>query len=111
MRIEREFEVAEIIKITKAEAAAMLYSSEGRIVTVTFNKREDGSERTITGRRGVTKHLKGGELGYNPMKHKLIGIFELGHEDNKGYRMIPAEGITRLKIERDNFIVVPNTTA
>ena len=107
-KIEREFEVAESKRVTQAEAAGMLYSSDGRMVTVTFNKRGNGEERTITGRRGVKKHLTGGVLNYDPMKHKLIGIFEMGHEDGKGYRMINALGITQLKIERDVFEVVPN---
>jgi hypothetical protein len=107
-KIEREFEVAEIRRVTQAEAAGLLYSSGGRMVTVTFNKRGNGEERTITGRRGVTKHLVGGVLNYNPMKHGLIGIYEMGHEDGKGYRMINALGITQLKIERDVFEVVPN---
>ncbi len=38
----------------------------GRIFTVVYKKRTNGEERTMTCRLGVHKHLKGGELGYDP---------------------------------------------
>jgi hypothetical protein len=43
----------------------LILQSAGRFVTVVFEKK-DGTLRTLTGRLGVTKHLKGGTSTLNP---------------------------------------------
>lgn len=60
----------------------IILSSGGKFVSVTFVKK-DGSLRTLTGRLGVTKHLKGGVSTLDP--NQYITIFDVV---NKGYRAV-----------------------
>jgi len=41
-------------------------------------------------RLGVTSHLRGGELGYEPKKYGLVTVYSV---DAKGYRQIPLDNI------------------
>lgn len=63
---------------------------KGRIFTITFVKRSDGSVRTMNCRMGVEVHKVGEELPYDVDKKKLLMVYSL---DAKGYRQIPIEGI------------------
>jgi hypothetical protein len=69
---------------------------KGQIFTVVFNKRSDGSQRTMNCRQNVTKHLKGGELSYSPNEKKLVMVWDL---KNNGYRSFPYEGLTELRCQ------------
>ena len=60
----------------------LILQSAGRFVTVTFEKK-NGELRALTGRLGVTKHLKGGTSTLNPDAY--ITIYDVV---NKGYRAI-----------------------
>ena len=74
--------------MTKTEMvrrSLMAAGANGKIFTVKFVKRTDGSERTMTCRLGVTKHLRGGTLGYDPREHDLLGVFDM---TAGGYRSI-----------------------
>ena len=63
------------------------------IFGVTFTKK-DGTVRDMTCRLGVTKHLKGGELGYDPVSKGLMSVFDM----TKGeYRMINLSTVTELR--------------
>lgn len=83
------------------------------IFSVDFIKK-DGSARTMTCRLGVTKHLKGGELPFDPIEKGLLPVYDmeaaakLGFEaskqgDNarkemsKAYRMINLDTVTELR--------------
>lgn len=55
-----------------------------KIFTVSFIKK-DGTERKMTCRFGVKKHLQGGELKYNPEKLGYLTVYDLQSE---GYRTI-----------------------
>ena len=59
-----------------------ILSSNGKIFSVTFIKK-DGSLRTLNGRLGVTKHLKGGESTLNPDRY--ITVYDL---QSKAYRAV-----------------------
>lgn len=76
--------------------ASIIKSQNGKAVTVTFTKRGDGSTRVLNGRLGVTKHLKGGELKYDPKKYKLLTIFDMQKND---YRSIPLDAVQSVKAE------------
>ena len=65
----------------------IILQSAGRFVTVVFEKK-DGTLRTLTGRLGVTKHLKGGTSTLNP--NQYITIYDVV---NKGYRAVNRETI------------------
>ena len=68
----------------------------GRIFSVTFVKRSDGTERRMTARLGVTKHLQGGERAYDASDENLIVVFDL---QKKEYRAIPVEGILSMRVD------------
>ena len=67
-----------------------------KIFTVTFVKK-DGTVRVLNGRRKVTKHLKGGELAYDPIEKGLIPVYDLKSE---GYRMINSQTVKEIKSEK-----------
>ena len=60
----------------------LILQSAGRFVTVVFEKK-NGELRTLTGRLGVTKHLKGGTSTLNADEY--ITIYDVV---NKGYRAV-----------------------
>jgi hypothetical protein len=55
-----------------------------KIFSVTFTKK-DGSERKMVCRLGVTKHLQGGELGYDAEAKNYLIVYDMKAE---GYRTI-----------------------
>lgn len=71
----------------------IILNSEGRFISVVFVKK-DGTLRKLTGRLGVTKHLKGGQSTLNPEQY--ITIYDV---ENKGYRAINRATITELHID------------
>ena len=70
----------------------LILSSEGKILTVTFTKK-DVTIRTLNGRLGVIKHLKGGVSTLDPSK--FITIYDM---QSKGYRAINRETIKGVTI-------------
>lgn len=73
--------------------AELLEKSEGRMVTVTFTKK-DGTERVLNGRLGVTKHLRGGSRTTDPAQY--VSIYDTV---NKGYRSVNKDTIKTLKMD------------
>jgi len=71
----------------------IILNSGGKFVSVTFTKK-DGSLRTLTGRLGVTKHLKGGVSTLDPDQY--ITIFDVV---NKGYRAVNRATIQSVTFE------------
>ena len=75
---------------------------KGDMFTVAFLKRGDNSYRVMNARRGVTKHLKGGTLKYDPASKNLLGCYDMkGNPDNPessaGYKMINLDGLLWLR--------------
>jgi hypothetical protein len=94
------------MKITTAQAAALINQSNGSFFNVTFVKRTTGELRTLTGRTGVAKYANGTGLGYDRIVHALIGVWCAGEAGGKdAYRSIPVEGITALKISGQSYTV------
>ena len=65
----------------------------GQIFTATFIKK-NGDTRVMNCRKGVAKHVTGGELAFNPKEKGLIGVYDLV---KKGYRFINRETLTGIK--------------
>ena len=86
--------------MTSEQLADLLRASDGKIVTVRFIKRTNGEERTLTGRLGVKKYLRGGPAAYNFAEKGLISIYEM---DN-GYRCVPVESILELRAGGEVFV-------
>ena len=70
----------------------LILQSAGRFVTVVFEKK-NGELRTLTGRLGVTKHLKGGVSTLNADEY--ITIYDVV---NKGYRAVNRSTIRSVTI-------------
>ena len=73
----------------------LILQSAGRFVTVVFEKK-NGELRTLTGRLGVTKHLKGGTSTLNPDAY--ITIYDVV---NKGYRAVNRATIRSVSINHE----------
>jgi hypothetical protein len=56
--------------------------------------KKDGTVREMTARFGVKKHLKGGELKYNPEDYNYIVVFDI---DKSEYRTINMDKLVFLK--------------
>ncbi len=77
-----------------------------KLFSVKFIKRSTGELREMVARRKVTKHLKGGQLNYNPKEHNLLTVFEfktVGSEKPAGYKCIPVENIKEIKLNGETF--------
>lgn len=59
------------------------HTADGRIFTVDFVKRGDGSIRTMSARRGVSKGVKGVGQSYDPKAHNLLTVYDMQKMDPK----------------------------
>ena len=87
--------------ITQENAVKLIKSTEGRNFTVSFTKK-DGTHRKMNCRLGVTKHLKGGELAYDPAEYDLITVFDV---QKNGYRMINVDTLEEVAIDGEEYKV------
>lgn len=72
-----------------------------KIFSVEFVKK-DGSLRKMVCRLGVKKHLKGGELKYNPEELNYLTVFDLQSEE---YRTINVNTLKRITIDGVSYDV------
>ena len=84
------------------EAIRLVKASNGAIFTVLFTKK-DGSDRLMNARLGVKKHLRGGDLPYDPVAKGLLPVFDM---QIKQYRMISLSKIKNVKINNNIYNVV-----
>ena len=75
---------------------------ENSIFTVDFIKK-DGTLRTMNCRLGVTRHLKGGELGYNAAEKNLLPVFDM---DKGAYRIINVSTIQEVRYNKQTIHLV-----
>lgn len=71
---------------------AIALSQEGKIFTVVFTKK-NGEERTLVGRLGVTKHLKGGENTVAEYEQYLT-VFDM---QKQAYRNVNLDTVKSLR--------------
>ena len=76
----------------------IILNSGGKFVTITFTKK-DGSERVLTGRLGVTKHLKGGVSTLNADQY--ITIYDVQSE---GYRAVNRATVKSVKCNGELYV-------
>ncbi len=86
-------------KITQEMAHKLIQSTNGKVFSVVFTKK-DGSEREMTCRLGVKKHLKGGELAYDPKEYDLVSVFDMSAE---GYRMVNMATLRQIKVDGEAY--------
>lgn len=90
------------MKISKATAKDFIQSTNGRIFTATY-KKKDASERTMNCRLGVRKGVTGAGMKYNPAEYNLIPVYDM---QNNGFRMVNLSTITKLTIADNTYEVV-----
>jgi hypothetical protein len=73
--------------------ADFIAQSKGKFITVNFIKK-DGTTRTLNGRTGVTKHLKGGVSTVNTDKYLVVY-----DTINTGYRSVNKDTIVSVTCE------------
>ena len=88
--------------ITKDEAAVKMETSNGKIFTAHFVKK-DGSARKMNCRTGVSKYVTGVGLKFDPKSKGLLGVFDL---QSKGYRFISLDKVFKLTISGETHEVV-----
>ena len=81
--------------VTLKQATEFAQCSGGKIFAVEFVKRSDSSLREMVCRLGVKAHLAGGEPAYDFNAKGLLPVYDM----QNGYRCIPLENITRIKID------------
>lgn len=83
--------------ITREQAAKLVQGYDStRAFSVTFIKRSTGEVRLMNCMRGVTKHLKGGELTFDPSSKGLLVVFDL---QKRAYRMVNLETVLEIKMD------------
>ena len=88
-------------KISRKDVLHLLEQNKGNVFSVVFLKK-DGSIRHMTCRFGVKKHLKGGELKFNPLERSLLVVFDMQKES---YRMINLETISNINMKGVDYYV------
>jgi hypothetical protein len=95
---------SDIKQITVGQASELIVSMNKQdIFYVEYTKRTTGELRKMTCRKGVKKHLKGGEKAYSDREYDLMTVFDM---DKVGYRAINLREVKRLTINKEQFIVV-----
>lgn len=84
--------------MTEEQVREAVKNAKGRIFSVEFIKR-DNTLRKMICRTGVTKHLKGGELAYDPIEKGMLPVFDMQKQE---YRMINLRTIQRISLETDD---------
>lgn len=88
--------------ISRKKSVDVVFSTHGKFFTCVFIKKTDGQERTINCRLGVTKHLHGGTLPYNPTPLGLLPVFDLQKRD---YRMINFKTMKSVIFNQIKYII------
>jgi len=89
------------MKVSKMELKKFREMVGDKIFSVEFIKK-DGSIREMTARFGVTKHLKGGELSYDPSKKGYMIVFDMS---KKEYRTINMNTLKRVTFSGIEYII------
>jgi len=75
--------------------------TQGRIFSAYFQKR-DGTMRTMVCRRGVKRHLAGGDLPYDPRPRLLVPVWDMR---TKNYRTVNVGSLVSFRIGDETFVV------
>lgn len=79
---------------------ALSVMKSGQFFTAKFTKK-NGEERTINGRVGVKKHLKGGVMPYSAKDYGIVVVHENKTNDKPGgYKAIKLDSLIELNGEK-----------
>ena len=88
--------------ITSENAVKLIKQTNGQIFTVEFLKK-DRTVRIMNCRLGVKKHLKGGEMKYDPSEYEMLPVFDVQKQD---YRMIALDTIQKVTVDGRTYAVI-----
>jgi hypothetical protein len=94
VKVQKEKKVEnKIVKL--ADIPSVLRKSNGKIFTVAFYKRSDGSVRVMNARLKVQKNLTGKGMSYNAKSYKLMTVFDMQKND---YRTVDLTTVIWAKV-------------
>lgn len=82
-----------------SDCAAIIESSNGRFFNVCFLKKDGVTKRTLNGRLGVEKYLKGGQCTLDRSKYLIVYDIQA-----KGYRAVNRESILSVTFDGVRFV-------
>jgi len=88
-------------QISRSKVKELIESSNGQVFSAIFVKK-DGTERKMSCRLGVKKHVNGTGMAYKPSNYDLIGVYDM---NNKGYRMINLNTVKALQVNKTFYVV------
>lgn len=91
-------------QIKRAELRDLLLDTNGKMFSVKFIKK-NGEDRHMVCRLNVTKHLKGGDQGYNPAEFNLLTVWE-ANVNKWDYRNINLETCYHAKVAGEEYEVI-----
>lgn len=89
--------------IPRRRAMEFLWSETGGRIFSAFFQKVDGSMREMVCRRGVIRHLRGGELPYDPKPRMLLPVFDMSGGE---YRTVNVGTLVSFNIGGETFVVV-----
>lgn len=90
-----------MLSVTQTKAQDLIRKTKGKVFTALFTK-TDGTKRKMNCRIGVSKHVNGNGLAYNPADHNLITVFDMHVKD---YRTLSLDRLIALQINGKFYVV------
>lgn len=76
---------------------------DGKIFSVKFVKRTDGTVRDMTCRIGVKKGVKGVGHSFDPKEKRLLNVYEM---DRQQFRFVNLADLLEAKVDGIHYVVV-----
>lgn len=85
--------------------------AKGRIATVVFTKKGDGSTRVLNGKTNVQRGMVGGEPAYDAESRGQLRVFDVNAKDANGvrtggYRTVTAQNVQEIRANGNIYKVV-----
>lgn len=75
-------------------AQETIEATTGKFFRVLFTKKSTGELRVMNARLGVTRHLKGGSLAYNPVERNNLIVWDA---QLRAYRTIALDNVVEVQ--------------
>jgi len=89
--------------IKRGDLRGFLQATGGRLFSVVFVRRSDGTSRRMVCRLGVTKDQKGQSLRFDPSDRDLLSVYDV---QKRQYRFIPLENVLCVTYRGKRFRVL-----
>ena len=92
-------------RIDTNKAVELMNETQGKVFSAVFTKK-DGTDRVMTCRTKVTKHLKGVGAKYDAKSKGLYCVFDM---HKKAYRMINLNSLKSIQINKNVYVVLKDS--